>query len=465
LIKFFLDRHGCAKNQVDGETLIAHLCAEGYERTEDASLADLIVINSCGFVESAKKESLDALFSARKTYPGAKIMLAGCLAERYADVFKDNLPEADGIFGNGNLSRVGDAAKRILDGQRVAESVKLTGKESSGDEDGFVFRDDLLSFPGSAYVKISEGCNNRCSFCAIPHIRGNLRSRAQEDILFEMENLLSRGIHEIILVGQDLASYGADFVSATTAFHLEKESPLERLISAISLLPGNFWLRLLYMHPDHISPGMFDLFNHDLRILPYFDIPFQSGSDSVLRAMNRKGTAAEYAQLTDTIRERINFRTPVIRTTFLAGFPGETEDDALRTEDFLRRIQPDWSGAFVYSREEDTPAYSMKNRVPKKIAAERKKRLEDIQAEITEKKLAAYTDSEQYVLVEEVFEDTDACYAIARTWFQAPDVDGTVVIPFDREDTNLVAAITPGALIKVRITGVRPPGLTAAPLI
>jgi ribosomal protein S12 methylthiotransferase len=358
----------------------------------------------------------------------------------------------------GNLTGAG--IERVLAGERVVEAARLNPGEAPQQEDDFVFRKDLLSFPGSAYVKISDGCNNGCSYCAIPGIRGRLRSRAQEDIVVEIEDLLSRGIHEINLVAQDLAAYGSDFVSSATAAHIKKESPLCRLITAISRLPGHFWMRLLYLHPDHIPQDIFDCFNHDWRILPYFDIPFQSGSDSIIRAMNRKGTAAQYAQLVDTIRSRIDMRAPVFRTTFLAGFPGETEEDANLTEDFLRRIEPDWSGCFVYSREEDTPAYSMQNQVPKKTAEIRAKRLEDIQALITEKKLSAYTGSEHHVLIEEIIEDGEERYAIARTWFQAPEVDGATVVHFDKDDAAS-SLIQPGSIVKVKITGARSPGLLA----
>ena len=199
--KFFLDQHGCAKNQVDGELLIARLSACGMVRTDDAAEADLIIVNSCGFIESAKKESIDSLMAARAAYPGAKIMLAGCLAERYADVFAEELPEADGIFGNGDLSLVESAAAELLGGGRPVVHPPQKGV-CCGE------RDTLLSFSGSAYVKITEGCDNCCTFCAIPLIRGTLRSRPADDIVAEIKALVSRGVREINLIGQDLAAYG-----------------------------------------------------------------------------------------------------------------------------------------------------------------------------------------------------------------------------------------------------------------
>jgi ribosomal protein S12 methylthiotransferase len=219
---------------------------------------------------------------------------------------------------------------------------------------------------------------------------------------------------------------------------------------------------MLYLHPDNFPLAILERVRRDARILPYFDIPFQSGSDSIIRAMNRKGSAESYAALVETIRAETG-RQAVFRTTFLAGFPGETERDAELTREFLRKIEPDWSGAFAYSREEGTAAYSMKGRVPKKTAEARAKILEDIQADITEKKLAAHIGKTYDALVEEVMYDGEERYAVARAWFQAPEVDGATVILFDNGDP---AAALPqsGTMSKVKITGIRAPSLVAEPL-
>lgn len=446
---FFLDQHGCAKNQVDGEIMISLLEKRGLVQTFDAADADFIIINSCGFIKSAKKESLDAVISARASYPNAKIILAGCLAERYAETFKDALPEADAVFGNGDISKIDSVVSRLERNERPVEVYKQQGV-CCGE------RKTLLGFKGSAFVKITEGCSNHCSFCAIPLIRGELRSRPAKDIVEEIKNLVSRGIVEINLIGQDLAAYGTgkddDVFSDCKDFSLrggKKRSALSLLLEEISRLDSDFRLRLLYIHPDHFNEDILPVMQKDKRILPYFDIPFQSGDDSVIRAMNRKGDAEKYKSLVKKIRTALP--GAVLRTTFLTGFPGETEANAENSARFLEAIQSEWSGCFSYSREEDTPAYSYKNRVPQKTAEARARKLSEIQHEITRQKLLSYVGEELEVLVEETLEG-DQGLAIGRAWFQAPDVDGNVVVRYDRDDDKANSSVQPGKLVRVKVT-------------
>ncbi|MDR3312547.1 MAG: MiaB/RimO family radical SAM methylthiotransferase [Spirochaetaceae bacterium] len=440
MTKFFLDQHGCAKNKVDGEILIARLEAAGYIRADSPEEAALMVINTCGFIEEAKKESLGALLEARAAYPDAKILLAGCLAQRYAADFSVSLPEADGIFGNGDLSLVDQAAAATLAGKRpVLTPVPV--------EELSVEREPVFSFPGSAYVKISEGCSNRCAFCAIPLIRGPLRNRPIPAILEEIRGLLGRGVFEINLVGQDLGA-----------------SDLPALLDGISALPGDFWLRLLYTHPDHFPLGILPRIRSDHRLLPYFDLPFQSGSDPILHAMNRLGTAGDNVRLVEQIRCALaGGRPPAFRTTFLCGFPGETDGDAEATVGFLRAIRPHWSGCFTYSREEGTPAAKIRGQVPKKTAQNRVRRLGEVQGQITGDVLAGYIGCRETVLVEEVFSAADVggadssgggSYAIGRAWFQAPEVDGAVILRYDEDDKASREAMVSGARVSARITGV-----------
>ena len=451
------------KNQVDGETLIARLRGRGYERAQDAKDADVIIVNTCGFIESAKKESLEALFNAKKSYPSAKIIAAGCLAERYAEEFAQDLLEADGIFGAGSAQLIENELERVLGGERIVTSKNRQAQskaahetasgncaDSQNDSAEFEKREELLSFPGSAYVKISEGCGNFCSFCAIPLIRGAPRSRSIESITREIEFLLTRGIFEINLIAQDASSYGSDFARAGQG----SSSPLARLLDSISRVRGNFWIRLLYMHPDHFPLDILPRIKNDSRILPYFDIPFQSGSDSIIRAMNRTGTAARYENLIETIREGVFPREAALRTTLLAGFPGETDEDERHTQEFLCRIQADWAGVFEYSREEGTASYAMKNQVSKKTARKRADALKKIQSEITQKKLTAHIGSTQTALVEEVIADkgheSGENFALARAWFQAPEVDGSCVIRYDADAADSIRA---GNAVRVTITG------------
>ena len=473
--KFFIDQHGCAKNQVDGEILISHLTeTEEWEQTFEPSEADLIIVNSCGFIESAKTECIEAVLNARKNYPKAKILLAGCLAERYAKDLNESLPEADGFFGNGDLEKIIVTAREVMQDKRPVHKFEQKGVCGAN-------RKLLLSFAGTAFVKITEGCNNRCSFCAIPVIRGELRSRPADEILEEIKMLVEKGVYEINLIGQDLAAYGtgrndnvfgtgrtalpfgtpgsgADVVGKSEEFSEKNpctagESGLCTLLKQISKIEGTFRLRLLYIHPDHFNEDILPVIKADERFLPYFDIPFQSGDDQIILNMHRTGNRKKYAGIIEKIR-RV-FPEAAIRTTFLAGFPGETDEQAENTLSFLEEIRTDWSGCFPYSREDDTPAYDFKKQVPAKTAGQRADRLVALQEEITAARLKDRCGKDYDVLIEEVLaqnEDSpDEGIAIGRAWFQAPEVDGAVVVNYDRSDSFQSGAVVSGRLVRVHI--------------
>jgi len=449
LKKFFLDQHGCAKNQVDGELLINRLVNKGLTQVFNADEADLIVVNSCGFIESAKKESIDAVLGAKAAYPNAKLLLAGCLAERYAEDFREALPEADAIFGNGDLTKIDDVIDSLNKSERPVVKPEQKGV-CCGD------RNLLLSFSGSAYVKITEGCNNNCSYCAIPIIRGGLRSRKACEIVSEIKELLAKGIFEFNLVGQDLAAYGTgkdDDVYGQGRSPLNckdgKPSPLSRLLKDISAIEGDFWVRLLYIHPDHFTSDILPVIKADKRILPYFDIPFQSGDNAMIKAMNRVGNADEYVKIANTIRSELP--DSALRTTFLTGFAGETEEAQENTKAFLKKISFDWSGCFSYSKEDDTVGAKMKKQVPHKIAEKRALELEELQAAITKERLAKRCGKEYDVLIEEIVEGEENGLAIGRAWFQAPEVDGSVVVSYDKDDEKAVSAVKSGRLVRVKI--------------
>ena len=457
MTNFFIDQHGCAKNQVDGELIVARLLSLGLEQTFDPSEAELIIVNSCGFIESAKKESLDAVCAARRDYPGAKILLTGCLAERYATVFNEALPEADGIFGNGNLDKIDETIREMMAGGRPVHTYKQEGV-CTGERRVF------LAYKGSAFVKITEGCSNHCSFCAIPVIRGELRSRPAESIINEIQDLYSKGIVEFNLIGQDLAAYGTG--EGDNAFGdgrlslpewkdgkncgTKAESGLARLLKMISEIKGNFIVRPLYIHPDHFNRDILPVMKKDKRLLPYFDIPFQSGSEEIIHKMNRKGSSEEYLRLAYDIRAALP--NAALRTTFLTGFPGEKDENAAETVEFLKKLESDWSGCFPYSREEDTPAYSYKGRVSSKTAVSRADRLCTVQKEITRNHLAARVGNEYDVLIEEVVEGSEGI-AIGRAWFQAPDVDGSVVVRYEKELGNEMNFVKTGRFVRVKIVG------------
>jgi ribosomal protein S12 methylthiotransferase len=421
-MRYFLDPFGCVKNQVDSENMMAHLNKAGWENTSDAGLADLIIVNSCGFIESAKQESINAVLEWRKIYPDKKILLAGCLAQRYAKELAEIMPEADGFFGIDDPARIAQTASEIVNGEKPANT------KSAGAAHLQTGERPLLSLPGSAYVKISEGCNNRCSFCAIPLIRGGLVSRTIPDILDECRAFLKRGIVELNIIGQDIGSFGTDDAAQTSA-KLRSAAKLPELLNAVSSLEGHFWVRLLYIHPDHFPSQILDIMEKDARFLPYFDIPFQHASKKILTAMNRKGTAEKYLGLLETIRSRLP--QAVIRSTFLLGFPGETEEDFAALLDFQEKAKLDWLGCFTYSREEGTAAYSMKGRVPAKTQAARKQTIEKRQIPITEKNMERFTGQNMEVLIEEridsAAEDGEKFW-LGRLYCQAPDIDGAAVI-------------------------------------
>lgn len=465
-MNFFIDQHGCAKNQVDGELIISLLKKKDWVQVFEPENADLIIVNSCGFIESAKVESINAVMSAREMYPKAKILLAGCLAERYAKDLKDDLKEADGFFGNGDLNQIYKVIEPLMKDERPVLVPEQKGV-CCGD------RDLLLSFPGTAFVKITEGCNNRCSFCAIPIIRGNLRSRNADEIVQEIKELVAKGIYEINLIGQDLAAYGtgADdncfgdgrtyLPNGTPGSEVnslnpapDSQSGLARLIKMISSVKGTFSVRLLYIHPDHFNEDILSVMKEDSRFLHYFDIPFQNGDDKIIKSMNRVGSKEKYKALIAKIRSV--FPDAAIRTTFMTGFPGESDEAFENTKSFLKEIATDWSGCFSYSKEDDTPAFSFKNQVPKKISEKRAAQLVELQAQITKSRLKTRTNQEYAVLIEEVLseseENPDEGLAIGRAWFQAPEVDGSVVVRYDRSSESERAAVKTGRLVQVKIT-------------
>lgn len=457
--RFFIDLHGCAKNQVDAEIIIGIMEKLGWQNSLSAEDAHLIIINSCGFIESAKEESVNAVINARTAYPGAKILLAGCLAERYAQTLKDELSETDAVFGNGDLHKLPEIIDTLF--LKMSLERKVLTPPQQGVCNGL--RPKILNFPRSIYIKITEGCENFCSFCAIPIIRGKLRSRPIPEIVSEIENFVKKGFYEFNLIGQDLAAFQTE-EAAGAAASCKGKSGLAKLLKAISLLKGDFKIRLLYIHPDHFSADILPVMCSDTRFLPYFDIPFQSGAEKIIKAMNRKGSAKTYLELAETIRSffekaKSPYGEPAIRTTFLVGFPGETEHDFSKTAEFLKKLKPLWSGGFVYSREEDTAAYSFKNRVPKKTAQKRLSELQKEQSKITCERLDGFCGAVLDILIEEIIPNEDggvnedsAGLALGRAWFQAPEVDGAVVLSFSQEKRDTDGRpIRAGSVVRAKI--------------
>ncbi len=494
--KLYIENLGCAKNQVDAEVIAYNLKQEGYELCLDAEDADLVVVNTCAFIEDAKKESVDVFFSLRRKYPEKKMIISGCLAQRYANALADELQEVDAIFGNRDLSKIvplvreleaaREGGKGLLstpgagtereDGEsRGAETESSTEKEvvqesveglravpeastereggenrggtpegieglvsaRSGGENNIACRplcivpeypspaderdtrDSLLGYPGSAYLKISEGCNHRCSYCAIPVIRGPLRSRPIDAVLEEAARLVKTGVREINLIAQDLAAYGLDWGG---------ESRFIELLDRICAIEGDFRVRMLYIHPDAMTDGIIDAVKRNPKILHYFDIPFQSGSEGILRSMGRTGSREKYTALISHIRAEIP--DAVIRTTIMLGYPGDDAESFRETKRFVEDCKFDWMGSFVYSREEDTKAFGMTTQEAHDALAKKAKRwkreLERLQESITRERLEEFVGRDCDVLVEEKVEGEDL--AIGRIYAQAPEVDGLTVV-------------------------------------
>lgn len=431
---FYVENLGCAKNQVDAEVMIASLKRAGWEYSPDhPEDADLIIVNTCGFIKSAQEEAVSTLLGAKREYPGKKVIAAGCLAQRWADELPNLIPELDGVFGNRAPHRVSETVDDVMSGERP---IFTPGGVDRGED-----RRDFFGFDRSVFVKIADGCNHNCRYCAIPLIKGPLVSRPAAEVVTEVEGLLEQGVFEMNFVAQDLAAFGLD--------RGEKHgSGLISLLKTILDKPRsneNFWIRLLYLHPDDFPRGLLDLMAADTRVLPYLDIPFQHASVSVLRKMGRSGDSAAYLDLIAEIRGKLP--DAVVRSTFLTGHPGEGRrefDELLR---FQQDARLDWLGVFDWSREEGTPSAGDKGALAARLTAsaarKRKELLETHQQLITEERLDRWIGREMDVLVEEPVEGEDL--ALGRTVIHAPEVDGSVVL-------HAGGAVT-GDVFRARIDG------------
>ena len=454
---FHIESLGCAKNQVDSETIIALLVADGWHEAPPEE-ADVIIVNSCGFIAPAKKESIDTAFGFRSAFPGSVVVMAGCLSQRYATELAQQMPELDGVFGNRDLAGIGAFLDLIAGTPRRRESgtdpavgsrietdtsvtppaPRVAGVEAGdGPAAAGVFDDRrrLLSSAGSVYIKVADGCDNSCAFCAIPLIRGRLRSRDSDTIVAEARLFVSRGIKEINLIAQDLGSYGRD-----TRDGREIVGLVRRLLE----IPGEFWIRPLYVYPDRFPTELLRVMGEDHRVVPYFDIPMQHASTRVLRAMGRPGDRASHLELIRRIRDELP--DAVVRTSLIVGFPGEDDDAFRELSEFVAEARVEWLGVFEYSAEEGTPAYRAsrgRTRVARRVAQQRRSELETIQTEILGERLDRFVGREIDVLVEEPV--VGEKLALGRGFMHAPEVDGAVVLRYAGEDPR------PGRFVRARI--------------
>ena len=378
---------GCSKNLVDSEILLGKLSLSGAVITPDTSEAEVIVVNTCGFIEDAKRESIEVILDAVGT--GKRVLVMGCLVERYMEELRKELPEVEGFFPTRSWNTI---LKHLGLKEVTTDSVRF------------------LSTPrGYAYLKIAEGCNRLCSFCSIPAIRGRHRSRSVEDILQEARDLAERGVKELNIISQDTTYYGRD---------LKGKSGLIELLGRLEGIEGIEWIRLLYLYPTEISDELLGFIAGSEKVLPYFDIPLQHISTKVLRSM-RRGYDERYARdMIERIKRELS--DVVLRTTLIVGYPEEEEEDFRKLLSFVEEGHFHWLGVFAYSHEEGTPAYALGDRVPPEVKRERLQAIMDLQQGVMEEHNRKFMGKKVRVLMESGGE--------GRAWFQAPEVDGRVIL-------------------------------------
>jgi len=428
---------GCSKNQVDAELMLALICQEGYEICADPARCDVVIVNTCGFIEDAKRESIETIleFAARKGKGRLKcVAVTGCLAERYQSELAAEIPEADVVLGIGKNSDIVPAIRRALKGDRVVEFAPKTELSLEGDR-------VLTTPPYYAYLKVAEGCDNRCSYCAIPLIRGGFRSRRMEHILEEARRLAARGVRELNLVAQDTSRYGLD---------LYGEYKLPELIREVCKIPEIHWVRVLYCYPERITDELLDTMAAEPKVCKYIDIPVQHGSAKVLREMNRTGSRETILEVVRRVRQRMP--GAVVRTTMIAGFPGETEEDFAQLQALVAEAKFQRLGCFAYSQEEGTPAGEREDQLPGELRRRRADLIMEQQAPIAFAFAESCVGSRLEVLVEGVGEDGEGRY-YGRSYMDAPDIDTRVYFTSDRP-------CEPGDFVRVRVTGTEEYDLT-----
>ena len=408
---------GCCKNLVDSEQIMGVLMENGHEIVADPKKADAIVVNTCGFIESAKEESINTIFEMAQY--ADKLIVCGCLAQRYEEELKEEIPEIDAIIPIRDYGHLAQRLQEVLGGGSLGDFAKSERPRSGT--------------PWSAYVKISDGCSNHCTYCAIPLIRGDQKSKVIDEVVAEVKHLASIGVQEITLIAQDTTKYGLDNYGKLM---------LAELLRQVEKVEGIRWIRVLYMYPDEIEDEVLEVMAASDKILPYFDIPMQHANDRLLKKMNRRGTKEDTIALVKKIRSM--FPDAVLRTTAIVGFPSETDEEFEELVDFIREVEWDRLGAFTYSREEDTPAYDMDGLIDEVTAQSRLERLMAVQKDISKKKNEEKVGNVIEVLIEEK-EGLKDQYR-GRSAADAPDeVDGVVIVRSKKP-------LKIGGFVNVRIT-------------
>lgn len=402
---------GCPKNQVDAEIMLSKLQNNGFEIVSDPADADVVIVNTCGFIEDAKKESIENILdmiSYKEEYPLLKVLVTGCLAERYqSEIFKE-IPETDAVIGIGANEDICEVCDRIINGEKVELFPPKTDLKIEGDR-------ILTTPPYSAYLKIAEGCSNHCTYCAIPSIRGPFRSRPSESILREAKLLASDGVKELVVVAQDTTRYGED---------LYGKNALVPLLKSLSLIDGIEWIRLLYLYPERIDDALIDEIANNEKIVKYMDIPLQHCNKNVLKRMNRHGDRESLTELLNKIREKVDGIT--IRTTFIAGFPGETEEEFNELYEFVKETKFERLGCFAYSEEDGTVAAGMDNQIDPEVRQQRADSIMLLQTDIMSQCQANLVGKDIDVIVDDF--DSENGIWICRSVYDAPEIDGEVYI-------------------------------------
>ncbi len=424
---------GCPKNQLDTEVMLHEVASAGYEITPEETEADVVIVNTCGFIESAKQESIENILDVawlKKNHSLKAIIVTGCLAERYRESILEEMPEVDAVLGVGSIHNIVEAIEAVTVKKKKGSKRKYTSFEDK--ETVRLGGDRILTTPEyTAYLKIAEGCDNRCAYCAIPSIRGKFRSRPMEDLVAEAKELEALGVRELNIVAQDTTRYGLDLYGEY------KLSELLRKITEETEIP---WIRLLYCYPDKITDELVTEIRDNPRVLKYIDLPMQHISDSVLRAMNRHGDGAMIRGVVETLRREIP--DIVIRTTFIVGFPGETEENFSELCDFVHESRFEHVGVFPYSREEDTAAYDLPDQIDEQVKLDRMDLIMRDQLEIN----AAYNASKVGTVMTVLCEDFDPVSEVhfGRSAADAPEIDGKVYFKSG-------VRIAPGSFVKVKI--------------
>jgi ribosomal protein S12 methylthiotransferase len=423
---------GCARNLVDSEVLLGHVVEEGLQVVKEPTDADVVVVNTCGFIESAKQESIDTILSvARLKQEGnlKGVIAVGCLAQRYGDELRKNLKELDGVFGLSDYSGVPAVVRKIVNGSSRRWAATVDGGKPKGPRSDT--KRFLLTPKSFAYLRISEGCDHTCTFCAIPKMRGKNRSKPIDVLVEEAKNLAAAGVQELVVVAEDSTAYGLD----TT-----RKRQIHVLLEQLAEVDGIRWVRLMYAYPHTVLPELTTFLREHPKAVKYLDIPIQHISSPMLKAMKR-GVSGEQVR---GILDRLRTEVPgiAVRSTLIAGFPGETAADFEAAKELVQSYRFERLGVFPYSQEEDTPAFDMPNQIAPEVAQQRVAELMALQREVMRGFHDTLVGKKLPVIVDGY--DADAKRVVARTWADAPEVDGRVLLP--------KGAAEPGELVEVKIT-------------